>query len=114
MKFAKILATVLAVCLLSCAFVACDTGSGNGTESATETATKFKASVTLVIKEGDKQVDKETLAFEGNDATLQKIGDLEGSWNGYDEGKGSQAGKIESLQNFEVSDGMTVVLVCTK
>ena len=82
---------------------------------------------------------KETLAFEGNDATLksviefycaikgyasegcfastgllQKIGDLEGSWNGYDEGKGSQAGKIESLQNFEVSDGMTVVLVCTK
>ena len=45
---------------------------------------------------------------------LQKIGDLEGSWNGYDEGKGSQAGKIESLQNFEVSDGMTVVLVCTK
>ena len=95
--------------------------------------------VTPVIKEGDKQVDKETLAFEGNDATLksviefycaikgyasegcfastgllQKIGDLEGSWNGYDEGKGSQAGKIESLQNFEVSDGMTVVLVCTK
>ena len=73
MKFAKILATVLAVCLLSCAFVACDTGSGNGTESATETATKFKASVTLVIKEGDKQVDKETLAFEGNDATLKSV-----------------------------------------
>ena len=73
MKFAKILATVLAVCLLSCAFVACDTGSGNGTESATETATKFKASVTLVIKEGDKKVDKETLAFEGNDATLKSV-----------------------------------------
>ena len=73
MKFAKILATVLAVCLLSCAFVACDTGSGKGTESATETATKFKASVTLVIKEGDKQVDKETLAFEGNDATLKSV-----------------------------------------
>ena len=50
-----------------------DTGSGNGTESATETATKFKASVTLVIKEGDKQVDKETLAFEGNDAALKSV-----------------------------------------
>ncbi len=139
MKFMKILTAVLAVCLLSCSFIACNTGSENGSESATETATKFKASVTLVIKEGDKEVDRETLAYEGNDATLksviefycaikdyksedcfastgllQKIGDLEGSWSGYDNAKGSSAGKIESLQSFVVEDGMTIVLTCTK
>ncbi len=139
MKILKVLAAVMAVCLLSCAFIACDTESG-ATETETEAvATKFKASVTLIIKDGDKQVDKETLAFEGNDATLKsviefycaikdydsdncfastgllsKIGDLEGTWSGYDEAQGSSAGKIESLQTFEVSDGMTIVLTCTK
>lgn len=138
MKIVKILAAILAVCMLSCAFIACDNGVDAESGSATEAATKFKANVTLVIKNGDKQIDKETVPYEGTEATLKgviefycaikdypsddcfdstgllsKIGDLTGSWEGYDEAAGSN-NKIQSLKDFEVKDGMTIVLTCTK
>lgn len=92
--------------------------------------------VTLVIKGGKSDV-RETILYEGDDALLSnvinfynefyknsteacfnsigiltKIGDLEGDWTAYDEDKGSKNGKIESIAEFVVEDGMTIVLTC--
>ena len=134
MKFLKILAVIMAVCLLGTAFIACDKNKSDKDGETTASAAKVK--ITLVIKDGSKEVarqevtcdgtlrnaiedyctfdlEQEAPAFDGN-GLLTTIGDLTKAdgkdWIAYyeDQGQSNAFGKISTQ---EVEDGKTVVVV---
>lgn len=107
----------------------------DGTGSASSSG-KVSLTVKLIIKGGKKDIEQ-MMPYGGEDALLSsvidfyneifndstescfnsagiltKIGNLEGDWTAYDEAKGSSAGKIPSIADFVVEDGMTIVLTC--
>lgn len=110
-------------------------GTTDGTGSASSSG-KVRLTVKLIIKGGKKDIEQ-MMPYGGEDALLSsvidfyneifndstescfnsagiltKIGNLEGDWTAYDEAKGSSAGKIPSIADFVVEDGMTIVLTC--
>lgn len=112
-----------------------ETTDGTETGSASSSG-KVRLTVKLIIKGGKKDIEQ-MMPYGGEDALLSsvidfyneifndstescfnsagiltKIGNLEGDWTAYDEAKGSSAGKIPSIADFVVEDGMTIVLTC--
>ncbi len=112
-----------------------ETTDGTGTGSVSSSG-KVRLTVKLIIKGGKKDIEQ-MMPYGGEDALLSsvidfyneifndstescfnsagiltKIGNLEGDWTAYDEAKGSSAGKIPSIADFVVEDGMTIVLTC--
>lgn len=118
---------------------AAETAASDGTTDGTGSASssgKVRLTVKLIIKGGKKDIEQ-MMPYGGEDALLSsvidfyneifnestescfnsagiltKIGNLEGDWTAYDEAKGSSAGKIPSIADFVVEDGMTIVLTC--
>lgn len=118
---------------------AAETSASDGTTDGTGSASssgKVRLTVKLIIKGGKKDIEQ-MMPYGGEDALLSsvidfyneifnestescfnsagiltKIGNLEGDWTAYDEAKGSSAGKIPSIADFVVEDGMTIVLTC--
>ncbi|MBE6585638.1 MAG: hypothetical protein E7645_03825 [Ruminococcaceae bacterium] len=105
MKFSKLLAVLLAVCLLGTMMIACNKEGGDNETTAPETnAPVASITVTLVVKDGGKEVAREDITYKGATPTLGEIIAIYCAGNDYAEPFDAQ-GLLASIGDLSKGNG---------